>query len=186
MTWTALDVGTNADGRLELFAFGIYGGSVPAVWHVSQPAPSVHNFLSPPGAIGIVLAGGGTPCDFQVGALRYLRDIVGITGGIVCGTSFGALNGAKFAEGNLDQLQEFWLSLQWPDDILAEESWFGPPQGYRGNAWLVNEIEKSQFSPVTVPSPASALVGPSAIVKRWRKACQPCRLYREGNCQQLP
>ncbi|MDQ4070564.1 MAG: patatin-like phospholipase family protein, partial [Actinomycetota bacterium] len=48
--------------------------------------------------IGIVLSGGGAKGDFQVGALRFLYN-QGIRPDILSGTSVGAINAAKLAEG---------------------------------------------------------------------------------------
>jgi predicted acylesterase/phospholipase RssA len=152
---------SNADGRLELFGVGTGSGRLCHIWE-SQPNSDV--FAGAPTAI--VLGGGGTVCDFQVGALRFLHDNAGIQSGILCGTSLGALNAAKFAERNLDQLQEFWLSLAFPDDLFQEEPWFQPTAGGgpHGNAWLVDSIEQEHFEPVSVPSSASALLNPATMV----------------------
>ena len=173
-TWTPLHfepVGTgvlaniqlvsNLDGRLELFGVGTSSGRLCHVW---EDQPNSDNFIG--AATGIVLGGGGTACDFQIGALRYLHDNLGIQSGILCGTSLGALNAAKFAEGNLDQLQQLWLSLTFPDDLFEEESWFMPTHGggAHGNAWLVDSIEQAHFQPVSVPSSTSALLNPSTMV----------------------
>lgn len=159
-TQSNIQVASNPDGRLELFGISTSSSQLCHVW---ESAPNDDSFVG--ASLGIVLGGGGTACDFQVGALRYLRDVVGIQSGIICGTSMGAFNAAKFAEGNLDQLQEFWLDLKFPDDILAEEPWFVPTMGGgpHGNVWLVDAIEQSFFQPVTVPSAASALTSPSSI-----------------------
>ena len=160
-TQSNIQVASNPDGRLELFGISTSSGQLCHVW---ESVPNDDTFVG--ARLGIVLGGGGTACDFQVGALRYLHDIVGIQSGIICGTSMGAFNAAKFAEGNLDQLQEFWLDLKFPDDILVEEPWFVPTMGGgpHGNAWLVDAIEQSSFQPVTIPSATNALVTPSAIV----------------------
>lgn len=54
--------------------------------------------LAPPAATAIVLSGGGSHGDFEVGALRYLFDH-GHVPDIVCGTSAGSINAVKVAEG---------------------------------------------------------------------------------------
>ena len=53
----------------------------------------------------IVISGGGAKGDFEVGALRLLYDR-GIRPDIICGTSVGAINGAKLAEGEGDPEQD--------------------------------------------------------------------------------
>jgi predicted acylesterase/phospholipase RssA len=52
----------------------------------------------------IVLSGGGAHGDFEVGALRYLYNR-GLYAQIICGSSVGAINGVKLAEGG-DYLSE--------------------------------------------------------------------------------
>jgi len=49
-------------------------------------------------AVAIVLAGGGAKGDFEVGALKFLYE-QGIRPDILCGSSVGALNVSKLAEG---------------------------------------------------------------------------------------
>lgn len=41
--------------------------------------------------VGLVLSGGGARASFQVGALRYLYDEVGITPSVITGTSAGSI-----------------------------------------------------------------------------------------------
>ena len=55
--------------------------------------------------IAIVMSGGGSKGAFQVGALKRLYE-AGIRPQIVCGTSVGALNGAKLAEGTPTVIEE--------------------------------------------------------------------------------
>ena len=71
-----------------------------------------------------VLSGGGSRGDFEVGVIRYLYE-KGIRPQILCGTSVGAINAAKLAEGeaigNDTQgsagLAQIWASLQTNDDM---------------------------------------------------------------------
>ncbi len=75
----------------------------------------------------IVMSGGGSKGAFQVGALKRMYE-VGIRPQIVCGTSVGALNGAKLAENSetvISELETLWLSLQGNEDVLA----LSPPVG---------------------------------------------------------
>ena len=61
---------------------------------------------------GIVLGGGGTLGDFQVGALKYLYE-KGVLPDIkcVCGTSIGAINAAIVATGEDcdEKLESYWF-----------------------------------------------------------------------------
>jgi predicted acylesterase/phospholipase RssA len=69
----------------------------------------------------IVMSGGGSKGAFQVGVLKRMYE-VGIRPQIVCGTSVGALNGAKLAENSetvIPELEALWLSLRSNEDVLA-------------------------------------------------------------------
>jgi NTE family protein len=85
-------------------------------------------------SIGIVLSGGGAKGDFQVGALRFLYD-QGIRPQVLCGTSVGAINAAKLAEGEnpanpgqgLSGLERIWDGLQYNSDMYGEEAWLYHP-----------------------------------------------------------
>ena len=83
----------------------------------------------------IVLSGGGSRGDFEVGVIRYLYER-GITPQILCGTSVGAINAAKLAEGEATGsntqgstgLAKIWASLQTNDDMYLEEAWLTDPK----------------------------------------------------------
>ena len=69
----------------------------------------------------LVLSGGGARGDFEVGAVRYLYDH-GVQPQIICGTSVGAINGVKLAEGGneaLGGLENIWLQLQSVDQMFG-------------------------------------------------------------------
>lgn len=76
----------------------------------------------------IVLSGGGAKGSFQVGALRFLY-WQGVRPDVIAGTSVGAINGAKLAEGEgLDSqgfqgLLHYWLGLRTKDDMFRREQW---------------------------------------------------------------
>ncbi len=88
--------------------------------------------------IGIVLSGGGAKGDFQVGALRFLYN-QGIRPDILTGTSVGAINVAKLAEGEnpadptlgLTGLERIWESLQRNSDMYVDEAWDRGGAGWR-------------------------------------------------------
>src|SRR6476620_9716616 len=75
-----------------------------------------------------VLSGGGAAGDFEVGAVRLLLQR-GIVPDILVGTSVGAINAAKIAEGEGKPTQGFaglmaiWLSLRWNDDMWKPAPW---------------------------------------------------------------
>lgn len=71
----------------------------------------------------VVLSGGGSRTDFQVGAVRYVLDR-GFDMGIVCAASGGAPNAAKLAEGEgTGSLERYWTSLHGYTDVYAEADW---------------------------------------------------------------
>ena len=60
--------------------------------------------------IGLALGGGSARGWAHIGVIRALHD-AGIEPGIVCGTSIGALVGAAYVDGDLDQLETWVRSL---------------------------------------------------------------------------
>ena len=60
--------------------------------------------------IALVLAGGGSLGAYQVGAIKALTEL-GFTFDIVTGTSIGALNGAFYASGMMDEAEKLWNSI---------------------------------------------------------------------------
>lgn len=85
-------------------------------------------------ATAITLSGGGAAGDFQVGALRFLYDH-GVVPDIICGTSVGAINAVKLAEGEdpsnphqgLSGLEEIWGNLRFNSDMYLPEPWLYDP-----------------------------------------------------------
>jgi NTE family protein len=82
----------------------------------------------------ICLSGGGAKGDFEVGALRLLYDR-GVRPNILAGTSVGAINAVKLAEGEdpanprqgLAGLETIWASLRRNEDMYLEEDWLHDP-----------------------------------------------------------
>ena len=76
----------------------------------------------PTDTTAFALGGGGSHGDFEVGAVRYFYHWR-LTPDIICGTSVGALNGIKLAEGEqapgsgLAGLTAIWHSLQGDSDM---------------------------------------------------------------------
>jgi predicted acylesterase/phospholipase RssA len=75
--------------------------------------------------VALVLAGGGARGAFEVGAVRCLYDVVGLTPDIITGSSVGALNAAKLAEGTgaLPELELLWQSLTSNSDFYRPRPW---------------------------------------------------------------
>jgi NTE family protein len=81
----------------------------------------------------IVLSGGASRGSFEVGALRFIyENPQGIRPDIICGTSVGAINGVKLAEGGNKPsegwtaflgLENIWLGLQKNDDMYLSLPW---------------------------------------------------------------
>ena len=63
---------------------------------------------------GLVLAGGGTKGAYQVGALKALKEMH-IKIGAVSGASIGAINGAMFVQGDLNELEELYHNIGMKD-----------------------------------------------------------------------
>lgn len=83
--------------------------------------------------VGLALSGGGAKGDFEVGAVAYLYDI-GIRPRVIAGTSVGAINAAKLAEGDdpptasnprtaVQRLAAIWRSLDWNGDMYDRQPW---------------------------------------------------------------
>lgn len=78
--------------------------------------------------LAIVLSGGGARGDFEVGALELFYER-GFRPDILVGTSVGAINAVKLAEGEGDPDQGFqglkriWLSLLFNSDMWEPEPW---------------------------------------------------------------
>lgn len=93
----------------------------------------------------LVLSGGGARGDFEVGAARYLYDKVwpGAHPEIICGTSVGAINAAKLAEGQggLAGLEGIWQGLHSNQDMYLPEPWFKAIS----NSGIVNFLQESTF-----------------------------------------
>ena len=65
-----------------------------------------------PPVIGLALGGGSARGWSHIGVIRVLER-AGIVPQVVCGTSIGALVGAAYADGQLDQLEGWVRSLTW-------------------------------------------------------------------------
>ncbi|RPF26685.1 patatin-like phospholipase family protein [Georgenia muralis] len=85
-----------------------------------------------PEVVGLVLSGAGARSSFQIGALRYLYDEVGITPQVISGTSAGAILGSVLAQAGdhagqrraLAHLERLWLDMQDDSDMFTELDWY--------------------------------------------------------------
>jgi len=82
--------------------------------------------------VGLVLGGGGARGNFQVGAVRYLYER-GVRPAVIAGTSVGAINAIKLAEGEgdgsdpkrgLQGLIGIWRDLKVSTDMWVKEDWY--------------------------------------------------------------
>jgi predicted acylesterase/phospholipase RssA len=88
-------------GFLRATSLGVGASLSPIAGLAQDQTPPHHSPIPVTGpVIAIVLAGGGAKGSFEVGAVRYLYD-QGIRPNILCGTSVGAINAAKLAEGQV-------------------------------------------------------------------------------------
>ena len=89
-----------------------------------------------PNRVAIALSGGGSKGDFQVGVLRYLYE-TGVRPDIVTGSSVGAINALKLAEGDgpdgnaQQRLEHFWRRLEGDHDMYELEPWVQTIQDLR-------------------------------------------------------
>lgn len=77
-------------------------------------------------AVGLALSGGGSRGDFEVGVLRFLYKNLGISPRVITGTSVGAINAVKLAEGGddaFDGLLAIWQQLRQNQHMYLEEAW---------------------------------------------------------------
>lgn len=111
--------------------------------------------------VGIVLAGGGAKGSFEVGAVRYLYD-QGIRPNIICGTSVGAINAIKLAEGEggpnqgLADLENIWLGLNQNEDMYREGEWLNWLRTNKPDVYGL--IQSSFLAPTEAEVPPATLV----------------------------
>ncbi|WP_176554702.1 patatin-like phospholipase family protein [Georgenia sp. 311] len=92
---------------------------------------------------GLVLSGGGARTSFQIGALRYLYDEVGIAPTVITGTSAGAILAAVLSQSadpagqrrSLGQLERLLRETMTSSEMFAEQPWFTRLRE-RGPTWM--------------------------------------------------
>jgi predicted acylesterase/phospholipase RssA len=106
----------------------------------------------------LIFSGGGAKGDFEVGAAFFLLTQQKIAPVIFCGTSVGAINATKLAEGTptaLSELVSIWLNLMADSDMWVPQPWF-----LQANA-LASEVGLGWQ---TVDGIASSLVSTFALI----------------------
>lgn len=81
---------------------------------------------------GLVLAGGGSRASFQIGALRHLYDVVGISPQVTVATSAGSIVACTLSQSSdrerqsaaLRELEQMWLAMEDQSDMFAPRAWF--------------------------------------------------------------
>jgi len=87
----------------------------------------------------LILSGGGSKGDFELGAVQYLYRVHGVQPTLISGTSVGAMNGSKLAEGEISpqhglrSLERTWYTLDRNEDMWLYEPWVrnAPPETIR-------------------------------------------------------
>ncbi len=120
--------------------------------------------------MGIALGAGGARGLAHVGVLRTL-DHAGIRIDAVVGTSIGAVVGAAYAAGQLDELEERARRLDWADVVrMFDPVWprSGLLSGTRASEWLVTLLGDWRIEDLAIPFAAVAvdLVSGEEIVLR--------------------
>jgi NTE family protein len=102
--------------------------------------------------IGLALGGGSARGLAHVGVLRGLEKR-GIRPEIVCGTSAGALVGAAFALGKLDELEDWLALLQWRDVVGYLDFTFrgGVIKGRRLFNFFAEQVEDRKIEDLPMP-----------------------------------
>lgn len=93
--------------------------------------------------VGLVLSGGGARASFQLGALTYLYDRVGIHPHVITGTSAGSILAGALAQSSeaagqrrvLAELERLWRELRQNSDMFEELEWFAMLREH-GPGWV--------------------------------------------------
>ena len=67
--------------------------------------------------LGIALESGGAKGSYHAGVLKAIKEL-GLEFSAVSGSSIGAINGAFTAQGDIDNLCDFWLNISFDDLFL--------------------------------------------------------------------
>lgn len=150
--------------------------------------------------VAIALSGGGSKGDFEVGALRYLYDH-GVRPNIVTGSSVGAINALKLAEGDDPEgdnaqlrLERIWRGLRNEHDMYELEPWMQTIQDLRIRDMLLRGLGGQGSSAVAswLRLPALAISGlissgldVHALADAFTKASRATSIYNLGPVERL-
>jgi len=104
-----------------------------------------------PEVTGLVLSGGGARASFQIGALRYLYDEVGIRPEVIAGTSAGSVLAAVLAQSDepaeqrrlVGELERVWRGMRHSSDMFVPLEWFARLRE-RGPEWMAALSRRQQ------------------------------------------
>jgi NTE family protein len=114
---------------------------------------------APPATLGLALGAGGARGLAHVGVLREL-EAHGIAVGAIAGTSSGALVGAMFAAGQLEEFEQRVLALEWRDVLaLFDPVWprAGLMSGSRAIERLAGSVGDWRIEDLPIPFAAIAV-----------------------------
>jgi len=102
--------------------------------------------------VGLVLGSGSARGWAHIGVLRALQE-AGITPDILCGCSIGALVGAAYADGDLEQLEHWATGLAWKDVVGLLDVGFsgGLIKGDKLIAFFERHFVDKDFSALPLP-----------------------------------
>lgn len=114
---------------------------------------------------GLVLSGGGASASFQVGALRYLYDVLGITPTVITGTSAGSILATLLSQADdhqgqrrvLAAVEQQYENLRHPSDMMVELDWFTELQKLVPALQRVGQARASHLEPQTITLPSLGL-----------------------------
>lgn len=101
--------------------------------------------------MGLVLSGGGARASFQLGALTYLYDRVGIAPQVITGTSAGSILAGVLAQSGtaagqregLARLERVWRDMRRSSDMFEELEWFATLREH-GPGWIETFTRRRQ------------------------------------------
>lgn len=102
--------------------------------------------------IGLALGSGSARGWAHIGVIRALQE-AGIAPDILCGCSIGALVGAAYADGDLDDLEKWVTGLTWQDVVGLLDVGFtgGLIKGERLIAFFEKHFVDKDFSALSLP-----------------------------------
>ena len=100
---------------------------------------------------GLVLSGGGARASFQIGALRYLYDEVGIRPEVITGTSAGSVLATVLAQSDepaeqrrlVGELARIWGGMRQSSDMFVPLDWYATLRE-RGPEWMAAFSRRQQ------------------------------------------